>query len=130
MKYLIDTHTATWYKEGDKQISKKSINIIENFDNKIYFSVASLWEIVIKLNIKKLQLTQNYSVFKKYFDNLSFTKLDISEKYFETYLRLPIIQNHRDPFDRMLISQAITENIPILSADTKFDLYSEIIRIW
>ncbi len=130
MKYLIDTHTAIWYIEGDKQISKKALNIIGNLDNEIYFSTISLWEIVIKLNIKKLQLTSDYSVFRNYFDSLSFSKLDISEKYFKTYLQLPIIQNHRDPFDRMLISQAITENIPIISADTKFDLYADVKRIW
>lgn len=131
MKYLIDTHTAIWYIEGDNWISTKTKEIIDNYDNKIYYSIVSLWEIGIKLNINKLKLTISFNEFSEFLNKLNFTKIDLINKYFESYIKLRVIQDHRDPFDRMIIAQAITENIPIISADSKFDLYySEIKRIW
>jgi len=129
MKYLIDTHTAIWYIQGDVRLSEKARKIIDTPRNQIYFSVISLWEIVIKINIGKLELTKDYHAFRDLLEQIGFQKLNLDEKYFDNYLNLSIIQNHRDPFDRMLIARAIAENIPIISADTKFDLYPEVQRI-
>jgi len=130
MKFLLDTHAVIWYIQGDKKLSFNALNIIKNSENKIFFSIVTLWEIIIKINIKKLQLNNDFKLFRNYIEKLNFMKLDLDEKYFDAYLNLLIEVKHRDPFDRMLIAQAITENIPIISADEKFDLYPEIERIW
>jgi len=111
-------------------LSENARIIIDTPINQIYFSIITLWEIVIKINIGKLELTRHYQIFRDLLEQVGFSKLELKEEYFNSYLKLPIVQNHRDPFDRMLIAQAITENIPIISADTKFDLYPEVNRIW
>jgi PIN domain nuclease of toxin-antitoxin system len=128
MRYLIDTHTAIWYIQGDNRLSDNVRKIIDTPTNQINFSIVTLWEIVIKINIGKLELTKDYTFFRSLLEQVGFSKLELDERYFESYLKLPLV--HRDPFDRMLIAQAISENMPIISADTKFDLYSEIERIW
>jgi PIN domain nuclease of toxin-antitoxin system len=72
MKYLIDTHTAIWYFEGNNQISTTAKQLIENPVNQIFYSVISLWEIAIKLNLKKLELAQDFKEFCNNFDLLDF----------------------------------------------------------
>lgn len=126
MKYLIDTHTAIWFIQGDLSLSDKSKKVLLNSENEIYYSIISLWEIAIKLNINRIKLTDKFSIFRDYLDKLNFIKIGLKNIHFDYYVNLPIYKNHRDPFDRMIISQSITENLPIISADTKFDLYPEI----
>jgi PIN domain nuclease of toxin-antitoxin system len=130
MKYLIDTHTAIWYFEGNSQISTTARQLIENPDNQIFYSVITLWEIAIKLNLKKLELAQDFKAFCNNFELLSFEKLELSEDFLSNYTTLPIYGNHRDPFDRMLVAVALTLNFPIISVDAKFDLYTIINRVW
>jgi len=96
-------------------------------NNNIYVSIASLWEIAIKLNIGKLFLTKPLDVFIQELELYNFQILPIKTNHLIKYSKLQII--HRDPFDRILISQALYEELPIISKDKVFDSYS-IIRIW
>ena len=119
-KLLLDTHTFLWFMEGARQLSSLAKNRISN-STAIYLSIISFWEISIKLNIGKLDLKfklQDYSnEWKKSGGNI----LPLSEIHTFSYLNLPLY--HRDPFDRMLIAQAKTENLTIITKDKNFSKY-------
>ncbi len=121
MTYLIDTHTLLWYFKGDSQLSKTANDILENEEQKKYVSIVSLWEIAIKLNIEKLQLDYPFADIEH---KLSFENIRILQTNFlhtQQLLILPLL--HRDPFDRMIIAQSITENLTVISKDKNFSLY-------
>ncbi|ALF52650.1 twitching motility protein PilT [Nostoc piscinale CENA21] len=128
MLLLMDTHTFIWYVTDNVRLSNQVLELINDDDNKVFLSIASIWEMGIKQGIGKLTfnlplemlITQQISV-------NDFSVLDIKISHVSTVSQLPLY--HRDPFDRMLIAQAIVENLPILSADTIFDAYL-IKRLW
>ncbi|HPO63328.1 MAG TPA: type II toxin-antitoxin system VapC family toxin [Candidatus Kapabacteria bacterium] len=127
MKYLLDTHSYIWYVEDDKQLSRNALNIIDNPDNELYLSIVSIWEITIKSSLNKLNLKQSISNIYDELNKLNIEILSLEKKNFEILYNLEFF--HRDPFDRMIISQAITENLPIISKDIAFNNY-KIERIW
>ena len=128
MKALLDTHTFLWWITDDPKISGTVSHIIKNQDNEIFFSTASAWEISIKSRLNRIKLTQMPDIFipdqlqKNYFQILPI-QLNHTLKEFS----LPAI--HNDPFDRILIAQSITEDIPLLTADAKMKKY-EVKIIW
>ena len=128
MRYLIDTHSLIWFIDGDDNLSVHARKIIENEDNYIFVSIASLWEIAIKFNIGKLELTQPFSrLFPYQLEENDLQVLDIRIEHLYVLSDLPL--HHRDPFDRLIICQAISEQLPIVTKDTKFDYY-KIVREW
>ncbi len=127
MKYLLDTHSYIWYVEDDKQLSRNALNIIDNPDNELYLSIVSIWEITIKASLHKLNLKQSISNIYDELINLNIEILSLEKKNFEILYNLEFF--HRDPFDRMIISQAITENLSIISKDIAFNNY-KIEKIW
>lgn len=128
MKYLIDTQVLLWIITDDKRLSKKTKKIFLNSQNTILFSLASLWEIAIKISLKKLVLDDGLPDFiNKHIKGNAVEILDIEISHILALENLPF--HHRDPFDRLIISQSITENISLISSDKSFDLYS-IKRIW
>jgi PIN domain nuclease of toxin-antitoxin system len=130
MRLLLDTHTFIWYLTDNSRLSNQVIELINDENNQILLSIASLWEIAIKQSIGKLTLNQPlpFEVFITQQLNLNnFTLLNITVRDIAVISTLPL--HHRDPFDRILIAQAIMGNIPVLSADTIFDAYP-IQRLW
>lgn len=131
MQYLIDTHVFLWFVTNAKQLSKTAKTEIEDGSNEIFISIASLWEISIKTALGKLSIKGNYeSVIDDITDN-SIQILPVSFAHTVEQNRLPF--HHRDPFDRIIISQAIVENMNFISADAVFDNYlkaSSVKRIW
>lgn len=131
MQYLIDTHVFLWFVENSPKLSNTTRNLIENKQNQILMSIASIWEISIKTSIGKLQIKGTYeSVIDDLNDNL-IEILTITFAHTVENNQLPF--HHRDPFDRIIISQAIVENIDFISADAAFDNYligKSIKRIW
>ena len=121
MRYLLDTHVLIWHAEN-RQFNQAILNIINNPTNTILVSHATLWEMTIKVSIGKLKLNFPIADFSKLLTTNQFTILPFDFKYYEILSQLPF--HHQDPFDRMLIAQAIAENIPILTHDSKFDLYN------
>ena len=115
MRFLLDTHIFLYFINGDPKIPQKTINFINNPNHKKYFSMVSIWEIVIKINIGKLKLKDNitsiYALLRRY--NIEI--LQPNEHDFEVYLTLPLI--HKDPFDRLIISQAIANDLSVISDD-------------
>jgi len=126
-KILIDTHTFLWFMDGNKLLSPTARKFIEETPI-LYLSIISIWEIAIKQNIGKLELDYTLEQYVENWEKTDGKILNLYANQIFEYQKLDL--HHRDPFDRMLIAQAIAENMPIISADTKFDLYPEIHRIW
>ncbi|MEH2348760.1 MAG: type II toxin-antitoxin system VapC family toxin [Nostoc sp.] len=128
MRLLLDTHTFIWYVTDNSRLSNQVVALINDENNEILLSIASLWEIAIKQNLGKLSFNQSFEIFITQQLNLNdFSLLDIKITHITVVATLPL--HHRDPFDRILIAQSIVENIPLLSADKIFDAYpSE--RLW
>ena len=122
MRYLLDTHTLLWFISEDKKLSNRARQLILDSSSEIFLSIASLWEIAIKVNIGKLALDQPFEqLFPK---ELHFHKIRILDITVDNLVRLTTLpSHHRDPFDRLIIAQALDEEIPIIGVDTRFDRY-------
>ena len=127
MNFLIDTHAFLWYIQASDQLSPKAADILEDPNQNLYFSIASLWEISIKMGLGKLKLDNSFHELEALLSRLSIEILPITFADTDTYLGLPL--HHRDPFDRMLITQAMNRSLSIITADSAFDAYS-IDRVW
>lgn len=127
MDFLIDTHTFIWFINGDRSLSEKNINLIKNIENRCYISIASIWEIAIKLSIKKLKLKADFSTLSEILIENEIEILPITFVHIQKLLQLDF--HHRDPFDRIILSQSLSENLPILTKDENFQLYQADI-IW
>jgi len=126
MKYLLDTHTFLWYLLKPEKLSPKVLDIINNEDTDIYVSTTSVWEIAIKVQINKLSLG-NISVYHipNVIKQLNFTAINPDIYDYVSFTDLATKENHRDPFDRMLIHTAIRNNLVVLSCDASFKQYEE-----
>lgn len=128
MKILLDTHAFLWLIADAPELSKKAKKIFLDQDNDLFLSLASIWEMTIKLSLNKLQLKQPIEKFiPSQLQENSILQLEISFRHVVGVANLPF--HHRDPFDRLIISQAIQDNLPIISNDITFDAYN-IQRIW
>ncbi|MBR3566719.1 MAG: type II toxin-antitoxin system VapC family toxin [Salinivirgaceae bacterium] len=126
MKYLIDTHILIWLAISPQEISKDALRTLENPENKVFVSTISLWEIAIKLSIGKLDLQGlKISDLVQFCDEQNIRIIQLPLSAVEQYQRLPKKENHKDPFDRLLISLSIADNYTFVSADGKVDLYRE-----
>jgi PIN domain nuclease of toxin-antitoxin system len=121
MDLLIDTHTFIWFLEGDSQLSPTATAHIKNPENYCAISIASLWEASIKININKLSLKIAPSMLEEYLIKTDIAILPISLKQLGVLETLPL--HHRDPFDRLIISQAISNNFSVITKDDSFKLY-------
>ena len=122
MRYLLDTHTAMWYMGNTPNpLPFNTKEIISNNENYIYLSSVSLWEIAIKVNLGKLTLSLTFDEFLNRITNSDFNILQIENEYLKKLADLPFL--HKDPFDRLLISTAIVENLIIITADESIHKY-------
>ena len=122
MKFLLDTHIFLWFLEGNTSLSNRVRSIIEDINNDIYFSCTSYWEICIKISIGKLDLVDNWqAVFDAKMAENRIQWLDITKDHLQRVIDLP--WHHRDPFDRLLIAQALSDNLWIATADPAFSAY-------
>ncbi len=128
MKLLLDSHVFLWCISGNKNLSKKAAKEFLNDKNDLYLSAVSYWEICIKVSIGKLDLEKNWRhQFEREISVNSIRWLDLNREHCAGILELPLI--HRDPFDRLLISQAIHEDLTILTSDKNISRYS-VKTIW
>lgn len=128
MRLLLDTHAFIWYATDSSRLSTTARSLIDNGDNDILLSTASVWEMAIKHSIGRLNFSRPFMEFIK--QQIAINRIEILEISFdhiEVVASLPL--HHRDPFDRLIIAQSMAEQIPILSVDTIFDNYT-IARIW
>jgi PIN domain nuclease of toxin-antitoxin system len=128
MRILIDTCSFLWFIENNPKLSSTALSLIEDSDNEILFSMVSVWEIAIKSSIGKLSITYPFDDFIR--QQLKVNDIELLTIKFEhvSYITsLPF--HHRDPFDRLILSQSIVEKLPIVSADSIFDSYP-VKRLW
>jgi len=122
MKCLLDTNVLLWYVAGDSRLPEIIRDTIDRPESAIYVSTAPLWEIAIKYSIKRLELKPDLNTFlNKYVLNGCFQMLPIEVRHALRVAELPF--HHRDPFDRLLISQSQIEGLKLLYTDSTFDLY-------
>ena len=127
MANLLDTHTFIWFVEGDSRLSEKARKAIEKEGAENFVSIASLWEIAIKISLGKLELKTPFSRILEETVKNGFKLLPISFEDTLALTNLPF--HHRDPFDRIIISQCITQNIAAVSKDKVLEKY-EVTVIW
>jgi len=128
VKYLLDTHTLLWIVEDSEKLGEKAKQLYLDNSNDIYLSIASLWEMAIKISIKKLDIQLSLSKFvEKHILGNNIQLLNIMVEHVSPLETLPF--HHRDPFDRIIISQCIQEKMALISKDRTFDAY-QIERIW
>jgi PIN domain nuclease of toxin-antitoxin system len=122
--YLLDTHTLLWAMGEPEKLSPQAYRWISAADNRIFVSIASLWELSIKVSIGKLQVPEEF------FTGIAahgYEILQIRETHLTAYRSLPLL--HRDPFDRLLIAQAHHENLPLLTCDPDIAKY-DVRAVW
>ena len=121
MNVLLDTHTFIWYIEGNTKLTQKARDIIEISGDKIYLSIISLWEIAIKTGKKQLTLQNEFDDLLNVLNSLEIEILTITFVDTQIYKNLPL--HHGDPFDRMIISQAINNSLTIVGCDQSINDY-------
>ncbi|MES2278620.1 MAG: type II toxin-antitoxin system VapC family toxin [Bacteroidota bacterium] len=129
--YLLDTHCLIWFQDNNPKIPKQVLSLIENTANTIYFSQISLFEISIKLKINKLpDFTATIEDVYEQAILDGFTFLPIKNQHVFSYQHVPLLLDHRDPFDRLLIATALEEKTTLLSADKHFAGYGRLIDVF
>lgn len=126
--YLLDTHVIIWLLSQPNKLSKQVQDIIQNPNNQLYYSLLSMNEIAIKASLGKIVLADNWQII---YQNLLVDKqvilLDMKWQAVTILQNLPF--HHRDPFDRMLIAQAMANDLALISADSHCALY-DLLVIW
>ncbi len=126
MKYLLDTHVFIWFMIKPVKISDRVLSILEDENADISISTISFWEIAIKYQCKKIRLGKINPLHLPHIaKQYNFTLLNPEPYDYVSISQIPIKENHHDPFDRMLIQQAIRNNLVLLSKDEKFPQYEE-----
>ncbi|MCL2765503.1 MAG: type II toxin-antitoxin system VapC family toxin [Treponema sp.] len=126
-RYLLDTHSAIWFFNGDNSLSETAKKIIFNTSNIKYVSIVSAWEIAIKVSLGKLEFSGKVAGFIYDIERNGFILAPIKPTHLSTLENLPMI--HRDPFDRLLIATAIAENMTLITVDENIVKY-EVSQIW
>lgn len=121
MHFLIDAHILIWFLEGSASLSAKRRQLIVNGQNNVSVCIASLWEIAIRISRDKLSLAESIPAMIAKLVNLEIEILTISPAHIIQVASLPF--HHKDPFDRMIIAQALIEKLPIMSTDNSLGAY-------
>ncbi|MGJ5632938.1 type II toxin-antitoxin system VapC family toxin [Nostoc sp. CALU 1950] len=128
MKFLLDTQAFLWFVLNDRALSQVACDLIVDPLNDILLSPASYWEIAIKVSIGKYQIPGNFETWMEHQIQVNeFEILPIKVAHAAVIVALPF--HHKDPFDRLLVAQALTEKIPIISVDAVLDNYA-VTRYW
>lgn len=131
MRQILDTHALIWFYQNSPNLSSRARIAIESPENESFFSMASIWEMSIKLGLGKLEIGTSLENFVAELLENSIRLLPIETRHVFRYETLPFY--HGDPFDRMLVAQALADGFNLISTDVIFDRYlegSELARIW
>lgn len=128
MRLLLDTHTFIWYVTNNNKLSSTAKLLINDGNNEVVLSKASIWEMAIKHSIGKLSFDTRFDIFiERQLSLNNIELLDIKTNHLIAIATLP--SHHGDPFDRLIIVQAMLEGLPIVGTDIAFDAY-EVRRLW
>jgi PIN domain nuclease of toxin-antitoxin system len=127
MRLLLDTHLAFWWQTGDCRLSREARHLVENSLEPVLVSRVSLWELTIKANLGKLHI--HLPTFAVQVEAImGFTWLPIENSHILQLTHLPQFADHKDPFDRLLVAQSLSESLILLTVDAKLTLYGETVR--
>ena len=126
MRLLLDTHLAVWWQVAPERISTAVRKRVESADA-VYASRASLWELAIKTGMGRLRL--DLGVFCRQLDADGFHWLELAEAHLLRVAQLPAIEDHKDPFDRLLIAQSLVEPMILLTADRRLAVYGSTVEV-
>ena len=121
MKVLLDTHIFINLLNKSGNLDERMIRIVDNKTTKKHISIGSIWEIIIKINIGKLKTTGDFQYIYNQLERLNIQIISIKPYHLKTYLTLPLL--HRDPFDRLIISQAMSEGLTLVTDDAHIKSY-------
>lgn len=130
MRLLLDTHAVLWYMSGDAQLPAGVVRDLQSVQNDLYLSRASLLEVAIKARADRADAPVVFADWLKRIEEFDFQLLEITNKHLLALNTLPQIKDHRDPFDRLLIAQALSEDLTLVSRDSKFAGYAGLQLRW
>jgi len=128
MKFLLDTSTFLWFIGNSPELSDQARQLLKAGGNQLYLSIASVWEMAIKVSVGKLTLARPLTVFIP--EQLAANRIELLPMgiaHLGLVSQFPL--HHKDPFDRLLAAQSLVEQMPIVSSDPQFDLYG-VQRLW
>lgn len=129
MQILLDTHTLIWFLEDNPLLKKSSKELIANEANDVHVSIVSFYEMSIKLSIGKLVLPDSLETTIIKTINNDIKIIDLNRHHTVQYQSIPLIPDHKDPFDRMIIAVAVHEDLTVISADGNFKHYTSIVNL-
>ena len=128
MRLLLDAHSLIWAVDQPSSLGPNAKTVLEDLANNLMLSAATIWEIAIKVGLKKLTFSLPYRQWMtQAMNDLEVTTLPVTVEYADVQAELP--RHHRDPFDQLLVAQAIVENVQLVSNDPIFDQYG-VTRLW
>jgi len=123
-RYLIDTHIFLWLVFDPNRVSSKKLEILKDPRNKVFIANISFWEISLKYNLGKLDLSGlGPDELPKVARKMGIDTLEIDKEVIASFYKLPKVQTHKDPFDRIIVWQCINDNLTLVSQDRKFSEY-------
>lgn len=122
MRVLLDTHAFLWWVRDDGRLSGRARDALSDVGNELLFSVVSGWEIAIKAQLGKLRASEDVGAYLS--GQLSINSMQVLPIYLSHAVRVADLPNHhRDPFDRLLVAQALVEDLPLVSVDPEISRY-------
>lgn len=126
MKLLLDTHLVLWWEANHPRLTKEVVHLVRDEAEAVFVSRASLWEIAIKISIGRLRT--DLAQLTRHIERSGFEWLDIKNEHLLAVATLPAFDDHRDPFDRLLVAQSQTEPLVLLTSDTALARYGSTVR--
>jgi PIN domain nuclease of toxin-antitoxin system len=127
MRLLVDTHLLLWAAARSRRLPRTARDLLEHASNQVFYSAASLWEIAIKLALRREGFAVDIEALRPAFARMGFEELAVTGLHAERLVTLPSI--HRDPFDRMLVAQSLTESLRLLTNDAVLARYSDAVIV-
>jgi len=127
MRYLLDTHALLWFLENNPALSRRAKGLIEDTGNEMFVSVVTFFEITIKLKVGKLTLPDPLAevILRTAQNQIQFLPLDPAHT--TAYEQIPLLPDHRNPFDRLLIATAFHEKLTVITTGARFNRYPDFI---
>ena len=127
MRILVDTHLLLWAVASSRRLPKRARSAIVDPANEVFYSAASVWEVAIKSGLRRRDFTVNVSAFVRALGQGGFIELPVTATHASRVAALPSV--HRDPFDRMLVAQAVAEPMTLLTNDPVLQGYGSLIEV-
>jgi PIN domain nuclease of toxin-antitoxin system len=127
MRLLVDTHLLLWATARSGRLPKEARRLLEDTANEVFYSAASLWEIVIKAALRKPHFKVDVALLRPALAEMGFAELPVMSAHAERLASLPPV--HKDPFDRMLVAQSLAEPLVLLTNDSALAGYGEVVKV-